>query len=100
VAWAGAVQQLPPQQTPPAPQLVVAGALACVQTPVVASQVSIEHGLASVQSPSTVQHPAIGARPHVAPSQVAGLQTEDGQGVQAVPQVATSSLRTQVPAQA
>jgi hypothetical protein len=90
VAWAGAVQQPPPQQIPPAPQLVVAGSLACVQVCVVGSHASVVQGLSSPQSASAVQQPAMGARPHVAPSQVAGLQRDDGQGEQEAPQVATS----------
>jgi hypothetical protein len=56
--------------------------------------VSVVQPLLSPQSPSVSQQPSIGARPHVAPSQVAGLQTELGQGVHDVPQVATSRSLT------
>jgi hypothetical protein len=64
-----------------------------------APQLSVVQALLSPQSPSPSQHPGIGSRPHVVPSQVAGLQFESGHGVQAVPQCAGSPSLTQLPPQ-
>ena len=64
-----------------------------------APQVSVVQALLSPQSPSLSQHPGIGSRPQVVPLQVAGLHTELGHGVQAVPQCAGSLSLTHLPPQ-
>jgi hypothetical protein len=65
-----------------------------------APQVSVVQALLSPQSSSASQQPGIGSRPQVLPSQVAGLHTELGHGVQRVPQWAGSLSLTQLPPQA